>query len=82
MRVTLLISKFKYIRLGTDKVHVCEAGLTDLAYQTFCGRSIADGIQAMSEHSMQEMQLCGRCYASLRTYIHGQVKIEKEQSNG
>lgn len=72
MNVTLLAAKFKYIRLGMGKVHACESGLT------CCGRPVASDTIALLQRSIGSKELCGRCYASLRTYIHGQVKIERE----
>ncbi len=73
--VTLPAARLEFIRLGTGKVHARDS---HFSFSTMCGRDIPARIEVCIAQALPVAQVCGRCYASLRTYGGGQVSIEAE----
>ncbi len=75
MIIALRIPRLAFVSLGGSKVHTRD---TVYGNATLCGRDIPDGIASLPERKLARVRLCGRCYATLRTYGGGQVRIEEE----
>ncbi len=75
MMIALRIPRLTFVFLGTSKVHVSD---TVYGNATMCGRDIPEGTPALPERKLARIRLCGRCYATLRTFGSGQVRIETE----
>ncbi len=77
MIIALRIPSLTFVSLSGAKVHVRD---TVYGAATMCGRDIPEGTPALPERKIARERLCGRCYASLRTFGSGQVRIEEDKS--
>ncbi len=75
MIIALRVPRLTFVSLGSTKVHARD---TVYGNATMCGRDIPDDTASLPERKLARARLCGRCYASLRTYGGGQVRIENE----
>lgn len=68
---------FLALRANAKRVHVRKTGLSrynpgiDQGAFTLCGRPVPQGASIQAERECESEQLCGRCYATLRTYDRG-----------
>jgi len=75
MMIALRIPRLTFVSLGSGKTHIRD---TVNGAATMCGRDIPEGTPVLPERKLARARLCGRCYASLRTFGSGQVRIEEE----
>ena len=72
MKLELLNSHLAYVSIGSSKTHARRIEST----YTFCGRSINPYAQPQSVREIDTVDLCGRCYRTLRTFDNG-VKVRQ-----
>jgi hypothetical protein len=85
----LLNHRLEYVRVGRgSRIHARWNGMSsstptiDLSTLTMCRRDVPDGVQPLSDRSVNVQKLCQNCYQALNTYGFTQVALVSEKDEG
>jgi hypothetical protein len=77
--------EFLVLRVNARHVHIRKKGLSrynpgiDQGAYTLCGRPIPQGAAIQTEREVVSERLCGRCYATLRTYSRSLSFVDERE---